>query len=261
MNEVLKLKLDPKIVCLLVFCPYSVFGGGGESTQEAPASSMSADSPSGPASLDGFSKYANAYRWETRSNSNVPTINCGQLLENLKNKAVLLDATRHAESDSPDDPRFEKMAGCATYNEQERPNAAVPNEFINGVRDFGDQSFVWYKVPFGKHAERHWDVMYGEFSAMNLQTNAYSDGYRVVNLSSCTKLGGLPVQRQLDRDIAGTPREVMHGLFSHHSAPLLLTATEQVGSKGDTGAFRLLNAWKINEAGKFKKICAWRTEV
>jgi hypothetical protein len=247
----------------LLICLQCEAHGTGNKGKEigVPPSAVSTSTQGNRGSVSTFAEYAAANDWILLNKSAGGRDNCNQLHDSLRKNDVLLDATRLAASDSPEDQGFGAIARCAARAARDKADVPVPNKYINGLRDFGDRAFVWFQFPGVKPQSRRWDIVYGEFSESSLQTNEYFDGYTVIDLHSCSKLGGVPIQRQFENDIAGTPRDVMHALVDQGGAPLLLVASEQVGRHNDPRSVRSVSAWSLDDKGAFKKACSWKLEM
>jgi hypothetical protein len=225
------------------------------------ASPVSTSTQQNLGSVSTFAEYATANEWILLNKSAGGSDKCNQLHDSLRKNDALLDAARLAASDSPEDQGFGAIVRCASRAARDKADVPVPNNYISGLRDFGDRAFVWFQFPGVNPQSRPWDIVYGEFSERSLQTNEYFDGYTVIDLHNCSKLGGVPIQRQLENDIAGTPRDVMHALIDQGGAPIVLVASEQVGRRNDPGSLRSVSAWALDDKGAFKKACSWKLEM
>jgi len=207
-----------------------------------------------------LSRYAQAFDWVVISQSQADSASCRLLLTDLKESRSLRAIPPRVQAVDSSSNKLAELSRCKDYKVAERRAAQVPNNFISGPRDLGDQAFRMYRVrvPFANRGYRSFDIVYAEYSAKKMAVDEYTDGYSVVDLSSCKVTGTVPIQRAMPADQAtGATRHFFSGLFELNGGIYVMTSSEQVGHQNDPNSFRAIEAWKLEPAGKFVQACAW----
>lgn len=257
-------KRVPFGVIYLVVLVISASSGCEAADTTSPVESKSPISPtyvpdaSGSITLPEIASYVGAYDWVEVAGPGTLATTCNELLAELRAPKLIHALHPRIEAASATDPGLGELARCANYHSEERANVPLPNSYIEGVGDFGDQFFRLYRVTLGSRESKTWDIVYGEFREDKVKTNAYMDGFTVVDLSTCIKLSGVSTQRPLKGDLdVSAPRQVAKGLFAYKGQVVLITRTEQIGHLQDPTSFRAINVWSLADNGVFSQSCAW----
>lgn len=207
-----------------------------------------------------LSTYARAYDWVPISQPKPGNQSCGALLKDMQKARSLRAIEPRIKAADAFDSALVELSRCSEYKVAERREAAVPNNFIWGPRDLGDQSFRMYRVRprISDETSRPMDIVYAEYDERKVLTNAYSDAFSIVDLPECKIADSVPVQRPLSGDLStGATRNVSKGLFEVNGRTYVIATTEQVGHLNDPNSFRAIEAWALEAAGKFLQVCTW----